>query len=60
MNIKKKDRFMKIGKNGKNQVIEVLRVKGDAVVCESYFKQGVELNVPISALNDSALYKSIL
>ena len=59
MNIKKKERFMKIGKNGKNQVIEVLRVKDDAVVCESYFKQGVELNVPISALNDSALYKSI-
>ena len=60
MNIKKKDRFMKIGKNGKNQVIEVLRVKGDAVVCESYFNLGVELNVPMSALNDSALYKSIL
>lgn len=60
MNIKKKDRFMKIGKNGKNQVIEVLRVEGDAVVCESYFKQGIELNIPISALNDAALYKSIL
>ena len=60
MNIKKKDRFMKIGKNGKNQVIEVLRIKSDAVVCESYFNQGVELNVPISALNDSSLYKSIL
>ena len=60
MNIKKKDRFMKIGKNGKNQVIEVLRVKGDAVVCESYFKQGVDLNIPISSFNDSAVYKSIL
>ena len=35
MSIKKEDRFMKIGKNGKNQVIEVLRVEGDAVVSES-------------------------
>lgn len=60
MDIKKEDRFMKIGKNGRNQVIEVLRVEGDAVVCESYFKQGIELNIPISALNDAALYKSIL
>ena len=60
MDIKKEDRFMKIGKNGKNQVVEVLRVEGDAVVCESYFKQGIELNIPISALNDAALYKSIL
>ena len=60
MSIKKKDRFMKIGKNGKNQVIEVLRVEDDAVICESYFSQGIELNIPISALNDVALYKSIL
>jgi hypothetical protein len=60
MSIKKEDRFMKIGKNGKNQVIEVLRVEGDAVVCESYFNLGIELNIPISALNDAALYKSIL
>ena len=60
MNIKKEDRFKKIAKNGKNQVIEVLRVEGKAAVCESYFHQGIELNIPISALNDAALYKSIL
>ncbi len=41
MDIKKEDRFMKIGKNGKNQVVEVLRVEGDAAVCESYFIKGL-------------------
>jgi hypothetical protein len=51
---------MKIDKNGKNQVIEVLRIEGDATVCESYFNIGIELKILTSALNDEALYKNIL
>lgn len=56
MCIKIGDRFMQIVKDGENILIEVKRVDGNKVTCESFVNQDRELYFSISELNDTALF----
>ena len=56
MCIKIGDGFMQIVKDGENILIEVKRVQGNVVTCESVVNPDKELYFSISELNDVALF----